>query len=290
MRFSLVLCTINRVQEIDRLFHSLSAQGHQDFDVVLVDQNPDDRLLALLKAHPNLNIQHLKSAPGLSRARNVGLKAATGDILAFPDDDCWYLPDTLERVLKLFEQHPEAAVVTGQAINGNGVPVANLWDNVQGWCDVFNVWHRAISFTVFARKSYFEAVPTFDENLGVGSGTPFGSGEETDFLLSGLKKNQQIYYAPDLKIHHPDPVGPFGDGVQKRALGYGRGLGYVLEKHGYPLWYKGRVLLRPLVGALLGVVQGKKGKVAFYFYTFKGRLEGMQGYSTWSKNNHDHTV
>src|SRR5271166_4064415 len=92
---SLVVVTLNRVSELERLFASLDKQSYKDFEVILVDQNPD------------LDIRHLRSGRGLSRGRNVGLPFAKGDIICFPDDDCWYPEDLLETVKEWFDSHPE---------------------------------------------------------------------------------------------------------------------------------------------------------------------------------------
>ena len=45
-----------------------------------------------------LRLELVESARGLSRARNAGLRMIAGDIVSFPDDDCWYPPDLLQRV------------------------------------------------------------------------------------------------------------------------------------------------------------------------------------------------
>ena len=86
--FDLVVATVGRVDELERLLGSLERQTHRGFTVLVVDQNDDDRLRPLLAAHPALDIAHLRSAPGLSRARNAALGAADGGLVAFPDDDC----------------------------------------------------------------------------------------------------------------------------------------------------------------------------------------------------------
>jgi len=82
---SLIVATVNRVAEFDRLLCSLEEQSYRDFEVILVDQNPDDRLVPVLRRHARLATQHLRSERGLSRARNAGLRAAKGDILASYD-------------------------------------------------------------------------------------------------------------------------------------------------------------------------------------------------------------
>jgi glycosyltransferase involved in cell wall biosynthesis len=77
---SLIVATLNRVDEIERLLASLEQQAYGDFEVLIVDQNEDDRLVPILKSHPELVIRHLRSARGLSRARNVALPLANGDV------------------------------------------------------------------------------------------------------------------------------------------------------------------------------------------------------------------
>ncbi len=81
MRFSLIVATLGRTAELQRLFESLERQTHRDFEVIVVDQNTDGRLLPILDAFATkLTIRRLTSIPGLSRARNVGLREATGEL------------------------------------------------------------------------------------------------------------------------------------------------------------------------------------------------------------------
>ena len=89
-RFSLIVATKNRTDDLLTLLGSLRSQLMQSFEILIVDQNPDDRLIPVLSQFADLPIRHLHSKPGLSRARNVALPLCTGDIIAFPDDDCWY--------------------------------------------------------------------------------------------------------------------------------------------------------------------------------------------------------
>src|SRR5574340_342784 len=93
--FSLVLATVGRTAELERFLDALERQTCPDFELLVIDQNPDDRLRPILNRHRGrFEIKHTRSATGLSRARNVGLRLARGEIVAFPDDDCWY-PTTL---------------------------------------------------------------------------------------------------------------------------------------------------------------------------------------------------
>src|ERR1700687_2188783 len=84
-KFSLVLATVGRTSELERFLMHLNRQSYRKLELILVDQNPDDRLIPLVTTYREcFPVIHCRSAIGLSRARNVGLAHAAGDILAFP--------------------------------------------------------------------------------------------------------------------------------------------------------------------------------------------------------------
>src|SRR5579864_3540599 len=95
IKFSLILATVGRLDEVARFLQHLGRQTYRDFELIIVDQNSDDVLERLIRQYQGcFPVLHLRSEPGLSRARNVGLQHFSGDVVAFPDDDCWYAPDT----------------------------------------------------------------------------------------------------------------------------------------------------------------------------------------------------
>ena len=76
IHFSLIVATVNRVQETERLLASLSHQNYNGtFDVIIVDQNPDDRLNAMVERYQQyFPITHLRQDQALlARARNQGI-------------------------------------------------------------------------------------------------------------------------------------------------------------------------------------------------------------------------
>ncbi len=91
---SLIVATVGRTQELNRLLESIAAQSLTSLELIIVDQNADDRVKELLEdsEYPFLCF-HVRSPRGLSRARNVGINLASGRIFCFPDDDCWYPGD-----------------------------------------------------------------------------------------------------------------------------------------------------------------------------------------------------
>lgn len=275
LRFSLVVGTIGRSTELDRLLSSLKTQSQKNFEVIIVDQNLDQRVNQVIVAYADtFPIKHVQSEIGLSHARNVGLGYASGELIAFPDDDCWYPPSALEQVDHFFCEHPTIDVVNGMAIDTDGVPCCGRWDTKPGYINRWNVWKRGISFTIFMRSKVIETTGLFDETLGVGTTSGFSAGEETSYLLRAIQSGVRIYYNPKIHIYHPTDQPAYDSIRKKRAYNYGMGLGRVLRLHRYPVWFSAYHMLRPLGGSFLALVTGKINKSEYHFQLFKGKIKG----------------
>jgi len=85
---SLVTCTLgDRKERLVRLLNSLAQQTFGAFELIVVDQNPPGYLDEILQTYgAELCIKHVRSAPGLSVGRNLGLTVARGQIVGFPDE------------------------------------------------------------------------------------------------------------------------------------------------------------------------------------------------------------
>ncbi|MES2354980.1 MAG: glycosyltransferase family 2 protein [Pseudomonadota bacterium] len=276
MKFSLILATVGRTVEVARLLASFNAQRYRNFELIVVDQNPDDRLVAVLDPYQaSFPILHLRSERGLSRARNVGLKHVTGDVIAFPDDDCWYPESLLDDVFKDFTAHPEWDGMTGRSVDEKGEESAFSFGRHDGIIDRFSVWQQAISYTIFLRRRVIDRVGFFDETLGLGSGTQFGSGEETDYAVRAIQAGFRLYYLPRLFVHHPHPEEVIDQRILQRTFSYGCGMGRVLSKHRYPAWFKVRALIRPLGGVFVSLSKLAAPKAALHWQRCMGRVRGL---------------
>jgi glycosyltransferase involved in cell wall biosynthesis/trans-aconitate methyltransferase len=271
--FSLVLATLGRTAELANFLVHLDRQSHRSFELVVVDQNPDRRLEAVLAPfRERFSLLHLKSTPGLSRARNVGLGRISGSVVAFPDDDCWYDPETLAQVSQLFFQHPEWDGVSGGCRTPGG-----RWDFLDedsGFLDKASVWRRAVSIGVFLRRPVVAKVGEFDERLGCGAASGFASGEETDYLLRAIEQGSRVYYEPSLLVNHPALDLVYDRVSIEQCYRYGRGTGFVLRKHRYPAWYAGKMFSRALGGAAISLAQFDLPRARYYCSRLRGRFSG----------------
>jgi len=273
--FDLVLATVERTAEPAAFLASLERQTHRRFRVLVVDQNGDDRLGPVLAEHPGLDLLRLRAPRGLSRARNAALSQLQADLVAFPDDDCAYTEGLLERVARRFAAAPGLHGLTGRTTGPAGETSPN-WAAEAGPVSRDTIWHRAASGATFLRRAVVERVGQFDEGLGLGSGKPWSSAEEIDYLIRAVRAGFRIEYDPELTVLHPDKP---RSAETLRALGYrdGASVGYLLRKHRYPPRTLARMLVRPLGGTLLALARGDLAGAGFHAATLRGRVGGYLG-------------
>lgn len=276
MRFSLILGTVGRTVELEECLASLDAQTLRAFELIVVDQNPDGRLAPILARYESrFPILHLRSEQrGLSRAKNLGLRHASCEVIGFPDDNCRYPPELLARVARFFTDHPQIAGLCGRSVDDDGKDSNLRFDTEPGPVDRFNVWRRAMAYNIFMRAASARGL-WFDEQLGPGAGTKWGAADETDFVLKFLERGGQTYYDPDLLAIHPQPVTRFDKAAFGRAYGYGCGMGRVLKKHRYPIPFMVKMLFPPIKNALFSLARGKPAEAKYRYSAFRGRVNGL---------------
>lgn len=277
-RLSLVVATLGRSDELARLLGSLAAQTVSDFEVIIVDQNSDDRVLGPIAQHGHrLEIVHVRtSRKGVCRARNLGASMARGEWLMFPDDDCWYPASLLERYRHVIETMP-ADFHCGRATNAAGRTIMGTFETRPVRIRRDNVWTTLIEWMLTVRKHDFIAAGGFDEKIGPGSGTPWGAYEVQDFVLTLLDRGLLGRYDPTLAGHHPeDMTDQTVPANIAKIRCYSAGLGYVMRKHGFGLSGFLPRLLRPLAGMSLYALTGRPAMARRSQQIMIGRLDGWR--------------
>jgi GT2 family glycosyltransferase len=159
--------------------------------------------------------------PGLSRARNAGLRKAETEIIAFTDDDCSPSADWLTSIRRHFAD-PRVAFVTGRvaASRRDGTTASTLeraeavrYDGPQ---DPYGIGHGA---NMAFRRSVLLELGGFDEALG--AGTSMRSAEDADIIYRCLAAGWAGVYEPDSLVTH-EQWRTDGEIVRLR---YGYGLG-----------------------------------------------------------------
>src|SRR5699024_1775396 len=118
-RVSVVLPTYNRMAPLDRAARSVLGQGSPDLELLDVDHGPTDETAALVTrlAAQDPRVRLLRQAnAGAAAARNTGIEAARGELVAFQDSDDEWLPGHLEGQLQLLARQPEAVVAYSRMV------------------------------------------------------------------------------------------------------------------------------------------------------------------------------
>jgi len=110
-RVSVVVCSYNGGATLEQCLRSLLTLDYPDYEIIVVNDGSTDDTQALLSHYPSVRAIH-QTNHGLSVARNVGLRAATGTIIAYTDSDCFADPDWLTHLVYQL-RHTGAAAVGG---------------------------------------------------------------------------------------------------------------------------------------------------------------------------------
>jgi glycosyltransferase involved in cell wall biosynthesis len=273
IRFSLIVATVNRSHQLTRLLASLRAQTYQNFEVIIVDQNPPGFLTDVVAPfRVCFPLLHLRSDLGLSLARNVGLNRISGQVVAFPDDDCWYPPETLQRIADLLTTHPEWDGLSGRPADPENPNSFSWYHRTSGSVDLRTVWRRSISIAIFLRREIVETVGAFDENLGLGTPTGMLAAEESEYMIRVLQQGFHLHYRADVILNHL--ALPYDEPRIARALGEGRSFGYVLRKYRYPMVFAITTWVRAFGGAMQAHLCGNRERAQYYWALLRGRLQG----------------
>ena len=106
---SVVVCSYNGGATLDQCLTSLGELRYPNYEVVLVDDGSTDDTRAIVARHPWVRAIHQENK-GLSAARNVGRLAATGEVIAYTDSDCYADPDWLALLVAALQRSDAAAV------------------------------------------------------------------------------------------------------------------------------------------------------------------------------------
>jgi glycosyltransferase involved in cell wall biosynthesis len=283
MKFSLIMATYDRKDEVKIFFESLIVQTYKHFELLIIDQNEDNRVYDIYTQYKDkLDIKYFRSEKkGLSVNRNLGLNNCSGDIIAFPDDDCEYNTDTLEKAANLFLNSDKYSFYTCNTREKSGSRTVSSDNSVfykpfkpaktSQEISLFNIMSTGIAFTIFVRADCIRQY-RFDEQLGVG--TEYGSGEESDLLFYLIEKKAKGFYHADIFIYHPYKVEDIN-----RAFSYGKGFGAVHKKAITTYKYYGLLPLFffKLLNSVLSIIfhTHRKERIAALW----GRIYGFMHYN-----------
>lgn len=222
IRLSLVIATYNRAEQLMVTLGSVAMQNAEaeSWECIVVDNNSSDntreRVEAFKSKHNSLNIQYIfEQNQGLSYARNAGIVASRGDIVAFIDDDERIVSDFVSAYIDLFDQHPDAMAAGGEIIAEYPTgrprwmsryterPIANPM-NFGDRVKLFPSSRIPGGGNMAMRRRVFDSIGMFNTSLGR-TGKHLLGGEESDLFERIVKHEYRVYYAPRAVMYHIIP-------------------------------------------------------------------------------------
>ena len=282
MKISLVLATLGRDREVVDFLKSLMNQTYKNFELIIIDQNKDGKLDAIVDFYKDcLDVKHVKvDFVGNARARDYGIGLAHGRFVAFPDDDCTYERDVLEKVVAEFAMRKNLSIlVTGSYTFLSSRFSIGVNSRKAHYFSRFQM--MGVEFTQFFDRNKIDGEQFhLDHDFGIGS--KYSGGEGFELLYRLLRAGNSAFYTPAIKIYHPDKD-HYKLGTS-RMLMYSTGVGAYIRKFAnqrdaFMLYYIVRkMFVAPLLKMLLALVLFNPKKLAYAFYNLIGIWRGFLEY------------
>ena len=166
---SVIIPTYNRGWTVQAAVDSVLDQDFSDYELIVVDDGSNDNTREILGAYGKGITVLQQSNMGVSAARNSGIAAASGRLIAFLDSDDLWLPGKLSTQVKFFEENADAVINQTQEIwirNGQRVNPKKRHHKFSGM-----IFERSLALclvspsAVMIKKSLFDTVGVFDEDL-----------------------------------------------------------------------------------------------------------------------------
>jgi glycosyltransferase involved in cell wall biosynthesis len=274
MRVSVVLCThtLDRYEDLLEAAESVRTQRYDDVELVLVSDGSDtvtERFHADFGEADDVTITELSDNRGLLAARNHGAEVASGEVVAFIDDDAIADPEWVGELVEAYE-HRNALAAGGRmtpawvAGRPSFLPAEFYWlvgVTHRGFADgpgeVRNTFGSNISF----RREVFLELGGFDTDIGGRQGDANLQGGETE-LCARLRSeyDRGVWYNPQAEVAHKvfdyrtEPRWlldrAFWQGYSKRAMEV-----LVEDSTGDESAFLGRLLTEFLPDRIAGIVQ-----------------------------------
>jgi GT2 family glycosyltransferase len=240
---TVAVCTRDRPESVIRTLRSLAVLNYPNYDILVVDNAPssDATMIAVrenFKDDPRV-LYLREPKPGTSFARNRALQEATGDIVAYADDDVTVDQWWLQAIVQGFQSAPDVAGVTGM------ISTAAIENDAQLYFHVRLNWGKVCERRVFDLEDNRDDSPIYPYSAGIfggganfsvsrtalkdvggfdealGGGVPAAGGEDLNMFIRIILSGHQLVYQPAAIVHHMHRATTAE--LAKQMRGYGSG-------------------------------------------------------------------
>lgn len=230
-RVSVVVPVYNSRSTIGKCLDSLQALDHPSYEIIVLDDGSTDGTPEICERYPNVKTIRLQRG-GPSRARNIGIREATGQFIAFTDGDCVVDRDWLTELEKGFlspeiagvggdQKSPSDDTAKGKLIQDFMKCIGFVTGYIKTGRSLTETEHNPSCCSMY-RTKVLEEVGGFDEEL-------FPS-EDVELDLKIRKNGHKLIYNPAASVAHYRPATYTAFGRMMRR--YGRSQWPLVRKYG----------------------------------------------------------
>lgn len=225
-KVSVIIPTYNRPELVKKAVASVLRQTYQDFEIIIVDDGMKERAKKSIEEIHDpriLYIQNEKSLGG-GGARNVGIKAARGEYVAFLDDDDEWLPEKLETQMNAFEKSSSDVGFCFSAVLNvfdDKEENTSVEEGIKDYSEISFVRFKGfMTSSLVIRRKIFNEVGGFDPELP--------SHQEPELILRIAQKYKGLgINAPLVRMNAKSTHEHISSSLERRITGREM----VLEKH-----------------------------------------------------------
>lgn len=201
-RVSVIIPMYNASKYIAEALDSVIAQTYTNTEIIAINDGSTDGTDAVIKPYLGLNgFKYIEQEnKGVSAARNQGLRAAEGELIAFLDSDDQWLPDKLEKQVAFLHTNSEVGLVHRNIhfMDESGQPlsreISDFDTDASGWCfkTLFEE-NRIATLTVCMRRECFLKIGFFREDIRGGEDYEYWLRVSRCFSIGHIDQNLALY-------------------------------------------------------------------------------------------------
>lgn len=181
---SIITVVYNGETYIDSCLKSVANQSYKNIEHIIIDGGSTDSTISIVKNFPHVSKVVSEPDTGIYNAMNKGLKQASGEIIGILNCDDFYYPNTIDKVVTVFESE-DCDIVYGDMNEVIELSDRCLMKKVRSNIDMINQSMSIFHPTMFVKKSVYGKLGGFDEQYEIAA--------DYEFVLRALKGNSKFF-------------------------------------------------------------------------------------------------
>ncbi|WP_255563790.1 glycosyltransferase family 2 protein [Prevotella sp. Rep29] len=205
MRILTIIVSYNFVPWVDKCIGSVMTSEYSTDILVLDNGSKDDTVKILLDFFPQVKLIENNENLGFGKANNIGIQYAIEqgyDAVLLLNEDAWINPNTLERLVKVSNEHPEYGIISPVHLTGDGSKPEKGFSKYTGIYDINHLPDAEIVEVPFINAAIWFVRVQVLKNIGLFAPIFYHYGEDKDLVNRMAFYHYKIGYIPAVFAYH----------------------------------------------------------------------------------------